>query len=285
MKRLLRGLVVAAVLAFPGVAVAQCGPDEVFIGEDAIAWYCMKKSDYEGSRTQKLQEVYCQAEVKAKSERAAIKQLGLDADTDRFEMFAKLGEDQKKKITHAALSLVIDASLASASAAADSAKSLNPYNVNRAVAALERRGVAYEPFVKSLRAVAAQKDKPEKARKFKEFVEIVEKAKLGREEKAKAKEEPDDGFWHGLIAGIGIAGDTRLVAATVSVGDTIESLSYLWYASGQEEELRKSNDAKLAQLATLTKRLRDDVDSMKNAKFEWQIETGHPGAWPVCPAF
>ena len=59
---------------------------------------------------------------------------------------------------------MFDQSLSAVGKLADSAKSLNPWNVNKAVKLLEDKGFANAQLVRALRKVAGVRGKPQMAR-------------------------------------------------------------------------------------------------------------------------
>jgi hypothetical protein len=64
-----------------------------------------------------------------------------------------------------------------------------------------------------------------------------------------------------------------------------ESMAYVWYLSGEVNDLQATSDEKLIRLATLSKRLEQHVTERNAARSAWRNATSHPSlsARPICP--
>ena len=262
-------------------ADAACDPGDTLIAENADNIWCRRDSDYRGSAAEKSAGKVCLAKNIVKADQNAIRQLGFATDTERFEMFEKVSADQRKALVRKVAGALIDNGLDAVGKIADSAKSLNPWNVNRAVKMLEGRWYGNPLLVKALRKVARVKGKPEKAAAYEEFARLAKSFREGYQTGQKMREEPDTAQLQ-LLAGVlkTLQGNYEL-GLVVTGAEFGESLAYLGYVGGQVDALARASDGKLAKLPALTRRLKTHVDDLVDARQNWRRETGIP-VDPIC---
>ena len=273
-----------AVVTFAGFGSlsAQCNSGEVLVGEDADNYYCMQKSKYESSPAKALAEQFCRTKRLLVADQNAIRALGFATDTQRFELFADTAQEQKSDLEHKLFDTFVDQSLDASVMAFRSAKSLNPWNVNNTINMLRAKGFESTTVISALRKIAAQKDKPAM---FEAYEEFVETAKQVKEEWNTASDVTRDRQNANLRILLGalkvIQGDPQLGALVTSV-EFGENLAYLYYLSGEVNDLGKVSDQKLKQLSELSGKLRSDLSAMVQSKRGWQRATGYGKGSPVC---
>lgn len=281
-----RWLAIYAALPFlvlcVGTAVAQCKPGDILIGEDADNYYCQSRIDYEGTPAQKYGAEFCREKTRVEADQNAIRQQGFSLDTEQFEMYGKVGEEQQAKIQHQVLDALLDQGLAGSVKAVDYAKSLNPVNVNKAISFLNKAGLNAPGVTSALRAVAAQSGKPGMAAAYKNFVVAARGAKEGWDLKETNEADSENKNLRLLLAGLKIAQGNYELGLVVQTAEFGESFAYLFYLDSRVDDLSRVTDDKLLRLNSLSERLKGDVAAKAQSKLNWQTATAHPGASPSC---
>jgi len=258
------------------------GPGYVLIGEDAKYYYYMKETQYENSGAKKLTLEFCKARLKVESDQMAITQMGFDLDSDRFETYASVSQEQKTELQHKAFDTLLDQGLQGTTMAFEKAKSLNPWNVNKAIKMLKKNGFGNEAIISALRQIAAQKDKPAMFEAYKNFLDITESAKQGWDTAGEMTEDPSNANLRLMAGALQCIQGNPDLGLIITTEQFSESMAYLVYLTGQVNDLNQITNDKLKSLSDLTARLKGHVDDLNNIKKEWQGITGHPTASPIC---
>lgn len=270
-----------AVLFALNVAHAQPGPDWVLVGEDADSYYYMKKAEYKNSAAEKTGAQYRKARLRVTAGQEAIRQLGFTTDSERFALYEGVAREQKEELQNKIFDALFDQALEGTTMLAQSAKSLNPWNVNKAIEMLKEKGFKNEAVMKALRKIASVQGKPEMAAAYKEFTECVKAAKEGWNTGKNQAKEPEHAEAHLALGMLKVLQGNPELGLIVTAVEFSESIAYLYYLTGEVKELTKVTDEKLKTLATLSEKLKKDVAEMNAAKKAWQKATGHVKAAPV----
>jgi len=265
-----------------GTARAQARPGEVLIGEDDDNRYYMRIDQYQGSLTEKLAIEFCRTRKIVAADQRAISELGFALDAERLDAFAKMSREQKRELEHTLFDTLLGSSLDAADPLLDRAKSLNPYNVNRAINMLKNKHADNIFLVAALRRIARQKDKPAIVAAYQHFRDVVGRAKEGWQTGSDAAKDPDNANLHLLVGALKTMQGSSELGLAISGAEAGESLAYLAYGSNKVNELARVSDEKLAHLADLSTRLKRHVDDMAASKRAWQKATGHTVATPIC---
>jgi hypothetical protein len=224
---------------------------------------------------------YCAAKLKVGADERAIQQMNFGNETRSFEMFADVSAEQKAKFQKKVLDALLDQGLEVTKMAADSAKSLNPYNVNATIKRLRAEGLNNDAIFAGLRKIAATKDKPAMAAAYKSFVDLVKNEKEGYDAGKDMAEDSQDANLRLLLGVLKVAQGDSEVGLVVTGADFGVSFAYLGYISGQVDDLTQVTDSKLLQLNSLIDRLKQDVSALNAAKQDWAGANDHPGE-PDC---
>jgi hypothetical protein len=263
-------------------ADAQCKPGDILIGEDADNYYCKERAKYEGSEEQRFARTFCNSNRQVAAHQGAIRELGFRTDAERFELYANVARAQKAELQHKLFDALLDQGLDATEQIFRRAKSLNPWNVNNAVNALRDKGYANPLVIAALRRIAAQKDKPAMFAAYKDFVDDVNAIREGWSTGSDMAEDPKNAELLLLLGALKIMQGNPELGLAITAADVGENLVYLAYLSAQVSDLARLSDDKLANLATLAKRLKDHVTAASQAKAAWRRSTGYRNATPTC---
>jgi hypothetical protein len=279
----LRALVTLVfVLDFAATVRAQCNSNEVLVGEDADNYYCMEKAKYDASPAKNLASQFCHAKYAVAGDQNAIRALGFNFDAQRFELFTDVAKDQKADLEHKVFDALLDQSLEGSGMAFKSAKSLNPWNVNNAVNMLKDKGFGNTAIINALRRVAAQKDKPAMYAAYKDFVELAKSAKEGWATGSDMAKDPDNANLRFLLGALKVMQGNPELGAAVTTLEFGENLAYLYYLTGEVNDLAKASGQKMKRLSELSAKLNGDVKALTQSKRGWQASTGYRTGTPVC---
>lgn len=268
----------------PAAARAQCKPGDLLVGEDDDNYYCRKPAEYRGSAAEQAGTRFCTSRRVLAADQNAIRELGFTNDVERFRMFAQVSAKQKAELQRKLLDALFDYGLAGGKLAADSAKGLNPWNVNNAVKILESKGLKNQTIVAALRRVAAAKGKPAMAEAYEHWSEL---ARVGKEglltgwDVAREEENREIRFLLGALKAIQGNPELALAVTTVEFG---ESLAYLGYLGGQIDTLTRATDDKLLRVEKLHERLKQHVEGVQAARAQWRQAMGIKSGEPKCGA-
>jgi hypothetical protein len=271
------------ILFTPALASAQCKPGDVLVGEDEEQYYCMKRSDHEDSPTQKHGVAFCNQKRLVAADQNAIRVLNVALDADRFEMYTSVAKDQKQQLENLLFDAMLDQGLAAAGMALKSAKSLNPYNVNKAADDLVKNGFGHPDIIAALRKIASIKDKPAKAAAYREWEIRIKAARNGWRTAQGVAKDTANANLRMMVGALKLMQGNPQAALLINGLQAGESLLYLLYLNAQVDDLAASSDDRLAQLVTLSSRLKSHVETLVAEKKAWQKTTGYTGAWPICP--
>jgi hypothetical protein len=264
------------------VARAQCKPGDLLVGEDADNYYCRRRAEYEGSRPQALGARVCAARRTLAADQNAIRALGFAVDTERFEMFADVAREQKSELEHKVLDALFEQAFEATGKVVESAKPLNPWNVNQAADILQAKGFGSPTVIAALRRVARQKDKPAMAAAYQEFAAAVKGAKEGWSTGSAMAKDPDNAQLRLLLGALKVVQGNPDLGLAVTTAELGESLAYLAYVNGQVSELTKLTDDKLARLAVLSKRVQGHFGDVRDARKSWRESMGIRTGEPTC---
>jgi len=273
-------VVIATLCLVPTPARAQCNRGDLLVGEDADNYYCRTRGEYQGSAAEKAGTQFCAAKRVLAADQNAIRELGFAGDVERFEMFEQVSKKQKAELQRKLLDAMFDYGLEGGKLAADSAKGLNPWNVNNAVKVLEQHNLKNQTLVTALRRVAAAKGKPAMAEAYAHWAELARVGKEGLLTGWDVASEEENRELRVLLGALKAMQGNPELAMVVTTFEFGESLAYLGYVSGQVGDLTRATDDKLARVGTLHQRLKDDVGAVQASKGQWRsamgIKTGEP---------
>lgn len=279
----LRGILAAPFLLFAlETAQAQCKPGDILVGEDADNYYCRSRAQYEGSAAQRAGTRFCSAKRTLGADQNAIRELGFAIDTERFEMFAEVSKEQKAELENKVFDALLDNGLEATTVLANSAKSLNPWNVNNAVKMLEEKGFKNAAVSSALRRIALQKDKPAMAAAYRDFVEATKAAKEGWNTGSAMAKDRQNADLRLLVGALKVMQGNPELGLVVSGAELGESFAYLAYVSGRVNDLTKSTDEKLQRLAMLSQRLKGHVGDVRTSRTGWRRAMGISTGEPTC---
>lgn len=279
--RLTRALCKILFLSSATAAFAGCPSGEILVAEDTNNWYCREAKAYKSSGGPKLADQYCATNKKVAADQNAIRNLGFAVDVERYQMFGKVAEDQQADLKRKVMLAMFDQGLAATGNILDSAKSLNPWNVNKAAKLLEEKGFGNEQLIAALRDVAKVRGKPEMAAAYHHFEELAKAAVEGYSTGREMAKEPDTAQLQLLAGALKTMQGNYELGLVITGLEFGESIAYLSYASGEVNSLAQETDDKLAKLAPLAARMKDHVKEMVSAKQAWQSEMDIPVA-PSC---
>ena len=262
--------------------MAQCSEGDVLIGEDDEKYICWKRSAYEGSPAQRYGTRYCRQRQLVSADQDAARRLNIALDAERFETFADAARDQKASIEQQLFGALLDQGLQATQLAVNSARSLNPWNVNRAADMLTAKGFGHPRIISALRRVARARDKPAMAAAYARLTEEIDAAREGWSTGVDMAADPTNAKLRLIVGALKVMQGNPQLGLAVTGAEVGESLVYLVYLSGQVNDLALSSDDRLAQLARLSTRLRAHVDTMSTAKRSWRRTTASPNGWPHC---
>jgi hypothetical protein len=275
-------LTIALLLLTFQAAQAQCKPGDVLVGEDADNYYCLEKSKYEGSAAQQLNLQVCGGRQTVVADQEAIRQLGFATDSQRFESFENIAREQKADLKHKIFDALLDQGLEATLISVDTAKSLNPWNVNKAIETLNSNSFGSPTIIAALRRIARLKDKPSIASAYRDFVKTVRVAKITWNTHAEIIKDPENSNLRLMVGALKIMQGSPELGLAVTTFEVSENLAYLIYLTGEVDELAQATDKKLLNLSDLSMRLKGHVASISAARQEWQKVTGFATATPVC---
>ena len=197
-------------------------------------------------------------------------------------MFKEVAKDQKAELQRKAYEGLFESGLDAGALAVDSAKSLNPWNVNHAIRMLEEKGFRNRTMVTALRRVAATKDKPAMAAAYHHFTDIAKAAKEGWFTGSDMATDPANAELRLAVGALKVMHGNPNLGLVITSLEFGESLAYLLYVNGRVSDLTRSTDDKLDRLGTLTRRLREHVDAVHTARAEWRRGLGIRAGEPRC---
>jgi hypothetical protein len=242
----------------------------------------MKKGEYKGSAAERCGLQFCHTREMVAADQASIHDLGFALDSERCEMFESVAREQKADLQHKIFDALLDRGLEATERSLDSAKSLNPWNVNKAVDMFKDKGFKNEAVIGAVRRIAQQKDKPALAAAYHDFVDVAKSAKQAWDTGSEMARDPDNAELRLIVGALKVVQGNPDLGFIITTEEFSENLVYLGYISGQVSELTKVSDDKLARLAVLAKRLKNRVSVMNASKMAWQKATGYTTAVPLC---
>ena len=262
-------------------AAEGCKAGEILVAEDQKNWYCLETKSYKKSLGPKLATQYCGTKIKLAADQSAIRDLGFAVDVERNEMFGKVAEQQQAELKRRIFTAMFDQGLAGTGKLLDSAKSLNPWNINKAAQLLEEKGLGNAELIAALREVARVRGKPEMVEAYHHFAELAKTAVEGYSTGRGMAEETDTAKLQLLAGALKTMQGNYELGLVISGLEFGESIAYLSYVSGQVNDLAQETDDKLAKLAHLGQRLKSDVNDLARYRQSWQAETDIPLP-PLC---
>lgn len=270
-------------LAAPASLRAQCtNPGDVVIGEDDEKWICKKKPDYEQSDARRFAATYCSQKHLVDADQRAIEALNFALVAERFDTFGDVAAAKKASFQSQVVNALLTQGLEATKMLANSAKSLNPYSVNKAAGMLEKHGLDHPAIVAALRQIARTKGKPAMAAAYEKFLQGVSDARTAWSTGADIAKDPQNKNLRLVLGALKIMQGNLALGLAITSIEMGENLAYLYYIGGEVDDLAAATDARLAHLGTLGGRLRAHVDSTRSAKQSWLRSLALTGAWPVC---
>jgi hypothetical protein len=224
---------------------------------------------------------FCAAKLKVSADERAIQQMNFGNDERSFEMFENVSKAQKTKFEGKALGALLDQGIEATKIAANSARSLNPWNVNTKINELRAMGLNNDMIFTGLRKLAATEDKPAMAEAYKDLVGLVQSAKEGYDTGKDMAKEPQNATLRLLLGVLKVAQGNPELGIAVTAADFGESFAYLGYMSVEVGDLAQVTDDKLVLLKSRIERLKADVVSLKAAKQDWTTTNAEQGE-PDC---
>lgn len=282
-KMVIRGGVLGTLLLPTGLsAVSQgCKKGEILVAEDAHNYYCLVSEDYNQTRGPQLAAQYCSAKKVIGADQSALHNLNFANDADRYELYTDVAKSQQAELKNRVMMALVSQALVASDALAQSAKSLNPYNVNNAAKLLEEKGFGNAQLISALRAVAAVRGKPEMAAAYSRFVQTAQMTLNGYGTGSGVEKDPATAQLQLLAGALKTVQGNYELGLVITTAQFGESLAYLYYVGGQIDDLANATDDKLGRVAALGSRLKGHVEDMVAARQAWQAETGVPSA-PSC---
>ncbi len=262
-------------------ATAGCNAGEILVAEDEKNWYCLDIKSYESTQGPKLASQYCGAKKKVAADQNAIRNLGWSVDTERYELFGKVADDQEAELKRRVFTAMFDQSLTATGTLLDSGKSLNPWNVNKAAKLLEKKGFGNAQLIAALRQIARVRGKPAMAEAYHHFEELAKSAVEGYNTGGGMARDPDTAQLQLLAGALKTMQGNYEFGLLITGLEFGESIAYLSYVSGQVNDLTQQTDDKLAKLVPLGARLKGHINDLVQTNQAWQAETGVPMA-PRC---
>ncbi len=262
-------------------ATDGCKPNEILVAEDENNWYCKDAKAYQNTRGPRLATEYCSTKLKVDADQSAIRNLGFDIDAERFETYRQVAKDEQAELKNKVMMEMVGQGLKVVGNLAEQARPLNPWNVNKSAKMLEDNGFGNPELIAALRKIALVRGKPAMAAAYAKFEKLAESGLEGYSTGRGMAKDP--GTWKlQLLAGaLKVMQGNQAAGLVITGAEFSESLAYLYYVGGQVDDLNQITDDKLANLAGLGERLKDDVDDMVSAKQAWQSEMDIPVA-PSC---
>jgi hypothetical protein len=265
-----------------GTAHAQCKPGDLLVGEDADSYICRNVSEYRGSSAEQAGMSFCSARRFLVADQNAIRQLGFANDTERFEMFAGVAREQKAELKHKVFDALLDQGLTATSIAVNSARSLNPWNVNNSIKMLRDRGYGNQTVISAMRRIAEQKNKPAMAAAYARFSELARSAKEGWSSGSAAAKDANNAELQLLVGALKVMQGNPELGTLITSAELGESLAYLIYVNGRVSDLSQATDEKLLRLGTLSQNLKARVDAMNTSRRQWRQMLGITSGEPNC---
>jgi len=227
---------------------------------------------------------FCAAKLKTVADERAIQQMNFTNDVHGFEMFADVSQTQKEELQGKVIDALLDQGFEATTMAADSARSLNPINVNGAIKKLRASTPAWlqsQVLETGLRKIAAANGKPGMAVAYKNFVEDIKNMKEVADTGVDMSEDQKNAKLRLALGLLKIAQKDPDLGVLVTSVEFGESLAYLGYISSNVDHLTSVTDSKLLQLNSYTIRLKQDVNKLHSDKQAWAEATGNRGE-PNC---
>jgi hypothetical protein len=224
-----------------------------------------------------LRDSYCSSQRRVAGDQAAIRALGFQSNTEQFEEFAALAKDTRDEFAQKALDAVLSNSLDKgidfAKEKVDVAKSLNPWNVNTRIAELKAKGLNSELIFKPMRQIAVLRGKPEAAPYVKDFLDQIKVAKEAADAQDEAEKDPSNANLRLLLSALKMVQGDPALGLVVTGAEFGESLAYGYFLNNSVDTLTQMNDDQLKRLDILSRRIKDDVGKLNEAKSAWGVAT------------
>jgi hypothetical protein len=260
-----------------------CAANEILVAETDKAYYCLSLSDYNNSDGPKLAANYCSAKTKIAADQSAIRNLGFAISVERYLAISELAKQQQQLLKRKVMLAMFEQTLSATGALVDTAKSLNPWNVNNAVKLLEGKHFAFPVLADALRKIARVRGKPEMAAQYHQFELLAKGFVNGYVSQQAAQEDPDSAQLQLLLGALKTMQGNYELGLLVTAAEFGESLAYIYYIGGELDDLARQNDDNMGKLAFFAQRLKNDVDAAVKARKAWQEEFEIPVA-PKCPS-
>jgi hypothetical protein len=277
----LRAGILGCLLSSSAMHAAGCRKDEILVAMDAKNLYCLSTADYKNSHGPEFAAQYCSTKKTIAADQSAIRNLNFAADVDRYEMFGDVALDQQAELKNKVMMAMVGQALSATGSLAQSAKSLNPYNVNNAARLLEEKGFANTQLIAALRAIAAVKGKPEMAAAYQQFASMAQTGLNGYSTGRGIAKDPSTAQLQFLAGALKTMQGNYELGLVITGAEFAESVAYLCYVGAQVDDLTQVTDDKLARLTALGSRLKAHVHDLAAAQQAWQAETGVSIA-PLC---
>lgn len=281
-------MIVFGVLIPMGIACADPKPGEILVGveedEDNYYYYYMSEGDYVRSGAGRYATQFCRAKLNVTADQNAISALGLALEAERFQMIEGVAKEQLNAIRKKLFEKLLDTGLDTTGLMLEQAKSLNPWNVNTlaAVKLLKNNRFSNATIVAALRRIAEVNDKPAKVAAYKEFIQDVKNLKAGWKTAEKMEKDPENKELTLLLGALKVMQGNKKLGLLITTVEFGEHMAYLYYLSGEVEELTKTTDEKLSRLAALSERLKGHVKELNASREAWRKATGFSTASPIC---
>jgi len=260
----------------PAVSVGDddtCDPGDSVIAESGDTVWCLHEGDSTGHQ---LAREICLAKIQVGADQAAIRQLGFDSDVEQQAELEKEGKQQYQAFVRQVAGTLFDQTLDAVGVLADSAKSLNPWNVNQSVKALESKWYGGSGLTKALRRIAHVKGKPEIAAAYHDFAELAKTFREGYQTGQAMQEDPESSQLLLLVGVLKTLQGNYELGLVITGVEFAESLEYLSYLGARVDDLTDISDAKLARVSKLSLRLKGHVHDLNESRRKWRQETKIP---------
>lgn len=272
-------LVVA--FALPAYA-AGCPPGTVKIGEsreETATEFIIHPICKELLVNPALAQSVCSAKLKIAADQEAIRLMNFKADTESFDRFEAIAQEQKEDLTNKLLSTVLDHGIEVAGKLANEVKSLNLDNVHSKIEKLKFIKLnKNQRVIDAMYEIAQSIDKRKRAKAYSRFIKELKTAKTIYSTGTGMAKDEENASLRFLLGALKIAQrnpEFGLLVTTVDVG---ENLAYLAYLPGQIDDLSKLTDDRMEILNERIKQMKQDMNTFKTAKKNWQASgmSGEP---------
>jgi hypothetical protein len=213
----------------------------------------------------------CSAKRKIAADLEAIRLMNFEADTESFEKFEGIAREQKAEITKKLLFAVLDQGIDEARTTAKKLQTLNIKNVRKEIKKLESFGLDKNQKVSdAMYKIAQSTDKRKKIKAYNLLLKEIKTAKAVYSTGTGMAKDSDNAGLRFLLGALQIAQSNPALGLLVTSADVSENFAYLYYLTGQIDDLSKLTDDRMKILNERITEMKQDMSAFKTAKKKWQ---------------